>query len=107
MSDYDGRELCEGRGNCLKYLKREVEQKRGEGKHRFKKGGGKLGQGVGTLKKGEGTGIPLRTMSHPMVLNMGLLDWESSTLTTRSLRLNPSFPKCCIEKQITIQYAIQ
>ena len=29
-----------------------VEQKRGEGKQRFKKGG-KLGQGVGVLKRGD------------------------------------------------------
>ena len=29
-----------------------VEQKRGEEKQKFKKGGAKLGQGVGTLKRG-------------------------------------------------------
>ena len=34
-----------------------------------------------------------------MVLNTGVLDWKSSTLTTRSLRLTPSFSKCCIEKR--------
>ena len=34
-----------------------------------------------------------------MVLNKGTLDWECSTLTTRPLRLTPSFPKCCIEKK--------
>ena len=45
--------------------------------------------------------------SHPMVLTMRLLDWESSTLTTRPLRLTPSFPKCWIEKKRTIQYAAQ
>ena len=28
-----------------------------------------------------------RPWSHPMVLNTGLLDWESSALTTRKLRL--------------------
>ena len=37
-----------------------MEQKRGEGKQRFKKGGGKLGQGVGALKREAGT--PLRIM---------------------------------------------
>ena len=39
--------------------------------------------------------------------NWRLLDWESSTFTTRSLRLTPSFPKCWIEKKRTIQYAAQ
>ena len=34
-----------------------------------------------------------------MVLNTGFLNWESSTLNTRALRLTPSFPKCCIEKR--------
>ena len=29
-----------------------------------------------------------RPWSHPVVLNMGLLDWESSALTTRPLLLN-------------------
>ena len=40
-----------------------VEQKGGEGTQRFKKkgGGGKLGQGVGALKR-EGAGTPLQTM---------------------------------------------
>ena len=37
-----------------------MEQKRGEGKERFKKGG-KLVQGVGALKRGGGAGTPLRT----------------------------------------------
>ena len=38
-----------------------MQQKRREGKQRFKKGGrGKLHQGVGALKTGDGT--PLRTM---------------------------------------------
>ena len=45
--------------------------------------------------------------SHPMVLTMRILDWESSTLTTRPLKLTPSFPKCWIEKNRTIQYAAQ
>ena len=30
---------------------------------------------------------------------MRLRDWESNTLTTRPLRLTPSFPKCWIEKK--------
>ena len=42
-----------------------------------------------------------------MVLTMRLLDWESSTLTTRSLKLTPGFPKCWIEIKRTIQYAAQ
>ena len=35
----------------------------------------------------------------PTVLSMRPLDWESSTLTTRPLRLPPTFPKCWIEKK--------
>ena len=42
-----------------------------------------------------------------MILSVRLLDWESSTLTTRQLRLTPSFPKCWIEKKRTIQYVFQ
>ena len=39
-----------------------MEQKGGEGTQRFKKrGGGKLGQGVGALKR-EGAGTPSQTM---------------------------------------------
>ena len=45
-----------------------------------------------------------RPWCHPMLLTMRLLDWESSILTTRPLRLTPSFPKCWIEKKWTIQY---
>ena len=41
-----------------------------------------------------------------MVLTVRLLDWESSTLTTRPLRLTPSFAKCWIEKRTT-QYVVQ
>ena len=40
-----------------------------------------------------------RPWIHPMVLNTGLLDWESSTLTTRPLRLTPSFPKMLHRKK--------
>ena len=55
-SGLGSRGLCEGegRGNCLKYLKRGVEQKRKEKKQRFLKEGGDA------LKRG--TGTPLRTM---------------------------------------------
>ena len=45
--------MCEGGGNCLKYLKRGWDRKEGRGHKDFKKGG-KLGQGVGTLKGGGG-----------------------------------------------------
>ena len=46
--------MREGRGNCLRYLKRGGTEKRGRDKV-FKKGG-KLGQGagVGCLKRGGG-----------------------------------------------------
>ena len=43
--------MREGRGNCLKYLKRGWNRKEGRGHKDFKKGG-KLGQGVGALKRG-------------------------------------------------------
>ena len=35
-----------------------MEEKRGEGTQKFKKGGGKLGQGVDALKRGEGLEPP-------------------------------------------------
>ena len=51
-----------GGGDFLKYLKRGWNRKKGRGNKDFKKGG-KLGQGVGALKrKGVGAGTPLRTM---------------------------------------------
>ena len=48
--------MREGGGNCLKYLKWGVEQKRGDTK--TLKRGGKLGQGVGALKRGGGLESP-------------------------------------------------
>ena len=44
----------------LKYLKRRMEQKRGEATQKLKKkgGGGKLGQGVDALKRVEGLEPP-------------------------------------------------
>ena len=44
--------MQEGRGNCLKYLKRGWNRKEERGNKDFKKGGGKLGQGVGALQGG-------------------------------------------------------
>ena len=49
-SDYGRRGLHEGGGNCLKYLKRGWNRKEGRGNKEFKKGG-KLGQGLGALKR--------------------------------------------------------
>ena len=49
--------LREGGGNCLKHLKRWWEKKRG-GKTKILKRGGKLGQGVGALKRGGGLEPP-------------------------------------------------
>ena len=48
--------LHDGGGNCLKYLKRGWNSKEARGNKDFKKrggGGGKLGQGVGALKRKE------------------------------------------------------
>ena len=48
-------------GGLSKTPYKGMEQKRGEGKQRFPKGGlGKLDQGMGALKR-EGAGTPLRT----------------------------------------------
>ena len=43
--------MREGRGNCVKYLKRGCNRKEGRGDKDFKREGDKLGQGVGALKK--------------------------------------------------------
>ena len=53
--------LRKGGGNCLKYLKMWWNRKEHRGNKDFKKGG-KLGQGVGALKRGR-PGITLPTMS--------------------------------------------
>ena len=59
--------MREGGGNCLKYLKRGWNRKEGSGNKDFKKGG-KLGQGVGALKKKGGqAGTPLKTMPYDSI----------------------------------------
>ena len=60
-SDWDRRELCEGGENYRKYLKMGCNKKERRASKDFKTGG-KLGQGMGALRK-RGTGIPLPTMS--------------------------------------------
>ena len=51
-SDYGGRGLCEGGGNCLKYLKKEWNSKEGRrGNKDFKNGGRQAGSRGGCLKK--------------------------------------------------------
>ena len=55
--------MCEGGGNCLKYLKRWWERKEERESKDFKKRGGLGGSRGGCLKKGEGAGTPLRTMN--------------------------------------------
>ena len=47
--------MREGEGNCVKYLKRGETEKSG-GERKILRRGGKLGQGVGALKKVEGAG---------------------------------------------------
>ena len=42
--------MCEGGGNCLKYINRGGTEKRG-GETKILKMGGKLGQGVDALKR--------------------------------------------------------
>ena len=47
-------------GNCLRYLKKGVETEKGGNKYLTKRGeGGKLGQGVGASKRGDGGWNPL------------------------------------------------
>ena len=53
--------LCEGGGNCLKYLKRGWNRKEGRENKDFKKGG-QAGSRGGCLRKGGDSGTPLRTM---------------------------------------------
>ena len=48
--------MYEGGWNCLKYLKRGVTEKRG-GETKILKRGGKMGQGMGALKR-TGAGTP-------------------------------------------------
>ena len=56
-------DLREGGGNCLNYLERGCSRKNGKRHKDFRKGEGKLGQGVKSpYKLGGGGGIPLRTM---------------------------------------------
>ena len=57
-------------GDCLKYLKMGWNRKEVRGNNDFKMGG-KLGQGVGALKRG--TGIPLRTMASVGLDNFNLI----------------------------------
>ena len=60
MLDYGRRGLREGRGNCLKYLKRGWNKKDGRGNKDFKGGGGggQAESRSGCLKKGRGLEAP-------------------------------------------------
>ena len=49
--------MCEGGGNCLKHLKRGWDRKERRANKDFKKGG-KLGQGVGALKRESWNRLP-------------------------------------------------
>ena len=61
-------------GNCLKYLKRGGNRKEGKGKKYFQKGGGKLSQGVGTLKRvGEWNPFMNYNIYHPYISYMAQL----------------------------------
>ena len=55
--------------NCVKYLKSGWNRKEGRRNKNFKKGGGKLGQGVGALKRKGEAGTTLRTMSSVFTFN--------------------------------------
>ena len=58
--------MREGRGNCLKYFKREWNRIEGRGNKDFKKEG-QAGSRRGCLKK-RGAGTPLRTMVFVMLI---------------------------------------
>ena len=66
--------MHEGRGNCVKYLKRGCNRKEGKGNKDFKRGRQARSRG-GCLKKG-GAGTPLQTMgywrsqSHSFIINL-------------------------------------
>ena len=66
-----------------------MEQKRGYGKHRFKKWWGKLGQGVGVLKRGAGT--PLQIMLLEQLKRTSLL--QNSTKKVKKWK-----PKYCLDR---------
>ena len=57
--------MCEGGGNCLKYIEKRWNRKEWRGK---------LGQAVSALKKG-GAGTPLRNMSLSD-LSVGFVFWS-------------------------------
>ena len=59
--------LHNGGDNCLKYLRKGWNRKEG-GNTNILKRGGKLGEGVGALKRGAGT--PLRTMQDCQIITV-------------------------------------
>ena len=67
--------MREGGGNCLKYLKKGWNRKEGR-ETKILKVGGKLGQGVGALKRG-GSWKPLTNYDEELQ-KMGLLFYDSS-----------------------------
>ena len=67
-----------GVGNCLKYLKRGCNRKKGRGKKDFKKGGGQAGSRGGCLKKGGWN--PLKNYGY-----VGPTIWNSLPLTLRNV----------------------
>ena len=70
--------------NCLKYLEKGWNRKEGRGDKDLKKrgGGGKLGQVVGSLKRGVGAGTPLRTMGVKLALKMAFFTTKFSFWVT-------------------------
>ena len=84
------RTLEDGR-NCLKYLKRVWNRKQGRGNKDFKKGGGKLGQGVCTWKRGGGSnpllnyGFTLATHTFLELKNPTFLGRKNKVSTTANM----------------------
>ena len=70
--------------NCLKYLEKGWNRKEGRGDKDLKKRGGgcKLGQVVGSLKRGGGAGTPLRTMGVKLALKMAFFTTKFSFWVT-------------------------
>ena len=75
--------MHEGGGNCLIYLKSGWNRKEKRGHKNFKKGG-KLGQGVGALKRGAGT----------LLMNYGGGSYYKLTAIDHNKFWNKFFKRC-------------
>ena len=97
--------LCEGGGNCLKYLKRGGTERRGGKTKILKKGGGQAGSRGGCLRKGGGLWNPLtnyRNISLDRELQVLFMSWKIRVyinhmvyVTSCAFKLSSRMPKRC------------